>query len=51
MIYFSLTLVKCFNINFSETYEWEQIHYGGMFFSRKLHVCAVVAHHMLLYGG
>ena len=33
------------------TYEWEQIHYGGMFFARKMHVAAIVAHHMILYGG
>ena len=35
----------------TQTYEWEQIHYGGLFFHRTLHVCSLVAHHMLLYGG
>eukprot|EP00347_Sterkiella_histriomuscorum_P018240 403346262 len=35
----------------TQTYEWEQIHYGGMFFARKQHVAAIVSHHMLLFGG
>jgi len=35
----------------SQSYEWEQIHYGGMYFSRTCHVAAIVAHHMLVYGG
>ena len=51
MIYSSLILV-CYDIVICiETFEWEQINYGGMFFHRKLHVASIVAHHMLLYGG